>query len=73
MKVGDLVTYVPEPSALFKWERYRGLGQRRPPGIIVEAIEHSYSHTPRFKIRWHTGIITEEWASYLKIYEDMED
>jgi len=70
MKIGDLVRYIPEPSATFKWEKYRGVANRTAPGIVLEKMQHSLSHTRRYKIRWHTGIITEEWITYLEKYED---
>tara|TARA_Y100001938_G_C7993162_1_gene380598 strand:+ start:262 stop:483 length:222 start_codon:yes stop_codon:yes gene_type:complete len=72
MKVGDLVTYMPEPSALFKWEKYRDIGLRSSPGIVLEQVNHSLSHTSRFIIRWHSGIVTEEWSTYLESYEFSE-
>ena len=69
MKVGDLVKYVISPSAVFKWEKYKDLSARKAPGLILEKVESELSHTRRFKIRWHTGLVTEEWITYLKSYD----
>lgn len=68
MKVGDLVKYIPSPSATFKWEQYRD-SQKVVPGVILCEVESKGTTTRRFKIRWHDGKISEEWISYLEIYE----
>ena len=69
MKIGDLVKFVPDPSAVFKWEKYRDADQRSAPGIILEQVENTLSHTRRFVVRWNTGIVTEEWITYLENYD----
>tara|TARA_Y100000114_G_scaffold3245_1_gene2688 strand:- start:229 stop:450 length:222 start_codon:yes stop_codon:yes gene_type:complete len=69
MKIGDLVKFVPDPSAVFKWEKYRDADQRLAPGIILEQVENSLSHTRRFVVRWNTGVVTEEWITYLENYD----
>ena len=69
IKVGSLVEYIPSPSSVFKWEKYKDLSERKAPGLILEKLENGLSHTRRFKVRWHTGLVTEEWITYLKSYE----
>ena len=68
MKVGDLVTYVPSPSATFKWEKYRE-SQKVVPGIVLCEVESIGTTTRRFKVRWHDGEVSEEWITYLEIYK----
>lgn len=68
MKVGDLVKFIPDPSAVFKWEKYRDADLRASPGIILEQVENPLSHTRRFVIRWNSGVVTEEWITYLENY-----
>jgi hypothetical protein len=70
MKIGDLVVYVPEASAVFHWQKMGVNNYKTAPGIIIEQVEHSISFTRRFKVRWHSGVITEEWISYLVEYDD---
>ena len=65
MKIGDLVRYIPSPSATFKWERYLNT-ESRDPGIILREIDAKGTTTRRFEIRWHDGKITEEWISYVE-------
>ena len=68
MKIGDLVRYVPSPSATFKWQKYRD-SQKAVPGLILCEVASVGTTTRRFKIRWHDGEISEEWISYLEIFE----
>ena len=68
MKVGDLVRYIPSPSATFKWERYTD-AFKSFPGVIVREVKAKGTTTRRFEIRWHDGEISEEWVSYLELYE----
>tara|TARA_Y100000593_G_scaffold59273_1_gene109881 strand:- start:5533 stop:5745 length:213 start_codon:yes stop_codon:yes gene_type:complete len=69
MKVGDLVKYIPSPSALFKWEKYKGVAMRKQPGILVREIDEPGTTTRRFEVCWHGGHVTCEWASHLEKYE----
>ena len=69
MKIGDLVKYIPSPSALFKWQKYKEISVRKHPGIIVREINEKGTTTRRFEIVWHGGETTEEWVSYLEPYE----
>ena len=66
MKPGDLVKYIPSPSAAFKWQQYVNV-ESRTPGIIIREIDAKGTSTRRFEIRWQNGKITEEWMSYLEI------
>jgi hypothetical protein len=68
MRIGDLVQYVPSPSATFKWERYTD-AFKSLPGIILREVKANGTSTRRFEIRWHDGQISEEWISYLEKYE----
>ena len=68
MKVGDLVKYIPSPSATFKWEKYT-YAFKSLPGIILREVEAKGTTTRRFEIRWNDGKISEEWISYLEIFE----
>tara|TARA_B100000886_G_C20345660_1_gene458582 strand:+ start:502 stop:708 length:207 start_codon:yes stop_codon:yes gene_type:complete len=68
MKVGDLVKYIPSPSATFKWEMYSE-ALKVVPGVILCEVKTVGTTTRRFKIRWHDGEISEEWISYLEIYK----
>lgn len=68
MKVGDLVKYIPSPSATFKWEKYTD-AFKVVPGVILRELETKGTTTRRFEIRWHDGEISEEWISYLEFYE----
>ncbi len=68
MKAGDLVKYIPSPSATFKWEKYSG-AFKDLPGVVLREVEAKGTSTRRFKIRWHDGEISDEWISYLEIYE----
>ena len=68
MKVGELVKYIPSPSATFKWEKYTD-AFKSLPGIILREVEAKGTTTRRFEIRWNDGKISEEWISYLEIFE----
>ena len=68
MKVGDLVKYIPSPSSMFKWEKYTD-AFKVVPGVILREVQSKGTTTRRFEIRWHDGEISEEWISYLEIYE----
>ena len=68
IKVGALVKYIPSPSSLFKWEQYVN-SEARNPGIVLREIEGKGSSTRRFEIRWQNGKTTEEWITYLEIFE----
>jgi|TARA_E500000331_G_scaffold329353_1_gene349896 hypothetical protein len=68
MKIGDLVKYIPSPSATFKWERYSD-AFKVVPGVILREMQTKGTTTRRFEIRWHDGQISEEWISYLELYE----
>ena len=68
MKAGDLVKYIPSPSATFKWEKYSDVFKSLP-GIILREVEAKGTTTRRFEIRWNDGKISEEWISYLEIFE----
>ena len=68
MKIGDLVIYIPSPSATFKWEKYKE-AFKSLPGVILRVVDAKGTTTRRFEIRWHDGDITEEWISHLEKYE----
>ena len=68
MRVGDLVKYIPSPSATVKWQKYLD-AYKSVPGIILREVDAKGTTTRRFEIRWHDGDITEEWISYLEPYE----
>tara|TARA_Y100001938_G_C7909910_1_gene339079 strand:+ start:225 stop:470 length:246 start_codon:yes stop_codon:yes gene_type:complete len=68
VRVGDLVKYIPSPSATFKWEKYTD-AFKAVPGVILREVEARGVATRRFEIRWHDGQISEEWISYLEPYE----
>lgn len=68
MRIGDLVRYIPSPSATFKWENYTD-AFKSVPGIILREVPAKGTTTRRFEIRWHDGQISEEWISYLELYE----
>ena len=68
MRIGDLVKYIPSPSATFKWEKYFD-AFKEVPGVILREVEAKGTTTRRFEIRWHDGEISQEWISYLEIYE----
>jgi hypothetical protein len=65
VKTGDLVKYIPSPSASFKWQNYVNT-EARNPGIIMREVESKGVATKRFQVRWHNGKITEEWVSSLE-------
>lgn len=68
IRVGALVRYIPNPSALFKWEKYVN-EEARNPGIVVKELIAKGTTTRRFLIRWKDGKLTEEWISYLEIFK----
>ena len=69
MKVGDLVQYIPSPSATFKWEKYTD-AFKSLPGIILREVKAKGTTTRRFEIRWHDGKTSEEWISYLEPFDN---
>lgn len=69
MKIGDLVQYIPSPSATFKWETYQQ-NFKHSPGVIINQVESKGVATRRFEVRWHDGQVSEEWISYLEPYHD---
>ncbi len=69
MRVGDLVKYVPSPSATFKWEKYTE-AFKSLPGIILREVESKGTTTRRFEVRWHDGKLSEEWISYLEPFDN---
>jgi hypothetical protein len=69
MKTGDLVQYIPSPSATFKWERYTD-AFKSLPGIILREVKAKGTTTRRFEIRWHDGKTSEEWISYLEPFDN---
>ena len=68
MKAGDLVKYIPSPSATFKWEKYTD-AFKSLPGVILREVEAKGTTTRRFEIRWNDGKISEEWISFLEVFE----
>tara|TARA_B100000287_G_C20313107_1_gene654678 strand:+ start:377 stop:583 length:207 start_codon:yes stop_codon:yes gene_type:complete len=68
MKIGDLVKYIPSPSATFKWEKYTD-AFKSLPGVILREINEKGTTTRRFEIRWNDGRVSQEWISYLEKYE----
>ena len=68
MKAGDLVKYIPSPSATFKWEKYTD-AFKSLPGVILREVEAKGTTTRRFEIRWNDGKISEEWVSFLEVFE----
>ena len=69
MKTGDLVKYIPSPSAVFKWQKYLD-SNKDLPGVILREIEAKGTTTRRFEIRWHDRKISEEWVSYLEPFDN---
>ena len=69
IKVGSLVKYIPSPSSLFKWKTYIFKEGRSAPGVILREINEKGTTTRRFEVRWQSGKVTEEWISYLEIFE----
>jgi hypothetical protein len=69
MKAGDLVRYIPSPSATFKWRKYEE-SKKSFPGVILCQVDAIGTTTRRFKIRWHDGEITEEWISHLEPFDN---
>jgi len=69
IRVGDLVKYIPSPSATFKWERYTD-AYKALPGVILREVKARGITTRRFEIRWHDGQLSEEWMSYLEPFDN---
>tara|TARA_R110002020_G_scaffold74330_2_gene190269 strand:+ start:1101 stop:1319 length:219 start_codon:yes stop_codon:yes gene_type:complete len=69
MRIGDLVKYIPSPSATFKWQKYLD-ANKHLPGLILREVEAKGTTTRRFEIRWHDGHISEEWISYLAPFDN---
>jgi hypothetical protein len=68
VRVGSLVRYIPSPSATFKWEEYVK-PEGRDPGIVLREVDAKGTTTRRYEIRWQNGMITEEWISFLEVFE----
>ena len=68
IKVGSPVKYIPSPSSTFKWEEYVKV-DGRDPGIVLREIDEKGTTTRRFEVRWQNGKVTEEWISYLEVFE----
>ena len=68
IKGGSLVKYIQSPSSTFKWEEYVK-SEGRDPGIVLREIDEKGTTTRRFEVRWQNGKVTEEWISYLEVYE----
>ena len=68
MKVGDLVNYIPSPSATFRWEKYTD-AFKSLPGVVLKEIDEKGTTTRCFEIRWNDGQVSQEWISYLEKYE----
>jgi len=71
IKVGSLVRYAPDPSTVFKWEGRHAIDVRSDPGVVIEKIKQSYSHTRRYKVRWNSGTVTDEWVTHLLNYDKL--
>ena len=69
IKVGSLVKYIPSPSSLFRWKTYIFKYGNKAPGLILREIDEKGTTTRRFEVRWQNGKITEEWISYLEVFE----
>ena len=68
ISVGSLVKYIPSPSTTFKWEKYTD-AYKGIPGVVLREVKAKGTTTRRFEIRWHDGEVSEEWISYLEVYE----
>ena len=68
IRVGTLVKYIPSPSSTFKWEKYTD-AFKSLPGVVLREVNERGTTTRRFEIRWHDGKVSEEWISYLEVYE----
>ena len=68
IEIGSLVRYIPSPSAMFKWEKYTD-AFKSIPGVILREVKSKGSTTRRFEIRWHDGQVSEEWITYLELYD----
>jgi hypothetical protein len=69
IRIGSIVKYIPSPSSLFKWKTYIFKEGRKPPGIVLREIDEKGTTTRRFEVRWQNGKVTEEWISYLEVFE----
>tara|TARA_B100001094_G_scaffold253497_1_gene251919 strand:- start:1602 stop:1814 length:213 start_codon:yes stop_codon:yes gene_type:complete len=69
IRIGSIVKYIPSPSALFKWKTYIFKDGRTAPGIVLREIDEKGTTTRRFEVRWQNGKVTEEWISYLEVFE----
>lgn len=69
MKVGDLVEYIPGPSISerYKWKK-KSVKGLTAPGILIEEIPQKGTTSRMFSVRWHSGIITDEWSAFLFPY-----
>jgi hypothetical protein len=68
VKTGDLVKHIPDPSALFKWEKAKRNSVKTSPGIILREIGEPFSRcvdSRRFVVAWNSGEVTEEWINRL--------
>lgn len=68
MKVGDLVKYVNGVEGRYLWHQHKIVDLKTAPAIIIGEINERGTTTRRFTVRWHSGIITDEWISYLELY-----
>jgi len=68
MKVGDLVEYVPSTSDRYKKWKKKSAMKPTAPGILIEEIAQKGTTSRMFSVRWHSGIITDEWAAFLLPY-----
>tara|TARA_R110000787_G_scaffold123556_2_gene234527 strand:- start:97 stop:315 length:219 start_codon:yes stop_codon:yes gene_type:complete len=69
MKVGDLVVYVrgPRKTDRYKWKKKSPMIPAAP-GILIEEIAQKGTTSRMFSVRWHSGIITDEWTAFLLPY-----
>jgi hypothetical protein len=69
MKVGDLVVYVPSPrtSDRYKWKK-KSVTRLTAPGILIEEIIQKGTTSRMFSVRWHSGVVTDEWSAFLIPY-----
>ena len=68
IKVGALVKNIPSPSSTVKWDKDMNT-EGRNPGIVLREIDEKGTTTRRFEVRWQNGKVTEEWITYLEIFE----
>jgi hypothetical protein len=69
MKVGDLVIYVPRShmSDKYKWKE-KSTTKLTAPGILIEEVVNKGTASRMFSVRWHSGIVTDEWSAFLIPY-----